>query len=68
MEARTKPCCKQSQTTLIGINISGINSCLFVLIQHEGGQGLIEENEIYSNTLAGVWITTGKYITFSFIL
>jgi len=33
---------------------------LFVLYQHEGGQGLIEENEIFSNTLAGVWITTGK--------
>lgn len=29
-------------------------------IQHEKGQGLIEENEVYSNTLAGVWITTGS--------
>ena len=29
-------------------------------MQHEKGQGLIEENEVYSNTLAGVWITTGS--------
>ena len=28
--------------------------------QHEKGQGLIEENEVYSNTLAGVWITTSS--------
>ena len=28
--------------------------------QHEKGKGLIEENEVYSNTLAGVWITTGS--------
>lgn len=27
---------------------------------HEKGQGLIEENEVYANTLAGVWITTGS--------
>lgn len=27
---------------------------------HEKGQGLIECNEVYANTLAGVWITTGK--------
>lgn len=26
---------------------------------HEKGQGLIECNEVYANTLAGVWITTG---------
>lgn len=29
-------------------------------LQHEKGQGLIEENEVYANTLAGVWITTGS--------
>ncbi|KAL8588774.1 hypothetical protein ACOMHN_035270 [Nucella lapillus] len=28
--------------------------------EHEKGKGLIEENEVYSNTLAGVWITTGS--------
>ena len=28
--------------------------------QHEKGQGLIEENEVYCNTLAGVWITTSS--------
>ena len=27
--------------------------------QHEDGMGLIEDNEINNNTLAGVWITTG---------
>ncbi|MGH0158118.1 UNVERIFIED_CONTAM: hypothetical protein FKN15_065624 [Acipenser sinensis] len=27
---------------------------------HEKGQGVIEENEVYSNTLAGVWVTTGS--------
>ena len=27
--------------------------------QHEEGMGLIEDNEINNNTLAGVWITTG---------
>lgn len=27
---------------------------------HEKGQGLIENNEVYANTLAGVWITTGE--------
>lgn len=27
---------------------------------HEKGQGLIEENEVFANTLAGVWITTGS--------
>ena len=31
------------------------------LPQHEEGMGLIEDNEINNNTLAGVWITTGKY-------
>ena len=30
------------------------------LPQHEEGMGLIEDNEINNNTLAGVWITTGK--------
>lgn len=29
-------------------------------MQHEKGQGVIEENEVYSNTLAGVWVTTGS--------
>lgn len=29
-------------------------------LQHEKGQGVIEENEVYSNTLAGVWVTTGS--------
>ena len=30
------------------------------LPQHEEGMGLIEDNEINNNTLAGVWITTGR--------
>lgn len=30
------------------------------MFQHEKGQGVIEENEVYSNTLAGVWVTTGS--------
>lgn len=30
------------------------------VFQHEKGQGVIEENEVYSNTLAGVWVTTGS--------
>ena len=33
---------------------------LTFVLQHEKGQGLIEENEVYANTLAGVWITTGS--------
>lgn len=32
----------------------------FCITQHEKGQGVIEENEVYSNTLAGVWVTTGS--------
>lgn len=32
----------------------------FCVTQHEKGQGVIEENEVYSNTLAGVWVTTGS--------
>lgn len=32
----------------------------FSALQHEKGQGVIEENEVYSNTLAGVWVTTGS--------
>lgn len=32
----------------------------FCIAQHEKGQGVIEENEVYSNTLAGVWVTTGS--------
>ena len=35
-------------------------SCCSSLLQHEEGMGLIEDNEINNNTLAGVWITTGK--------
>ena len=35
---------------------------MILFFQHEGGLGLIEDNEIYSNTLAGVWITTGKFL------
>ena len=31
-----------------------------LFFQHEKGKGLIDENEVYSNTLAGVWITTGS--------
>lgn len=34
--------------------------CWFCITQHEKGQGVIEENEVYSNTLAGVWVTTGS--------
>ena len=35
--------------------------CVCVCVsQHEKGQGVIEENEVYSNTLAGVWVTTGS--------
>ena len=33
---------------------------------HEKGQGLIENNEVYANTLAGVWITTGNILTAAF--
>lgn len=33
---------------------------VFCVMQHEKGQGVIEENEVYSNTLAGVWVTTGS--------
>ena len=37
-----------------------VNSCVFPYFsQHEDGMGLIEDNEINNNTLAGVWITTG---------
>lgn len=32
---------------------------------HEKGQGLIECNEVYANTLAGVWITTGMSYTYN---
>ena len=28
--------------------------------QHDNGRGIIEGNEIHSNALAGVWITTGS--------
>jgi len=34
--------------------------CVSCVPQHEKGQGVIEENEVYSNTLAGVWVTTGS--------
>lgn len=36
------------------------NTPASALSQHEKGQGVIEENEVYSNTLAGVWVTTGS--------
>jgi len=29
-------------------------------IIQENGEGLIEENEVYDKTLAGVWISTGS--------
>uniref|UniRef100_A0A914R5I6 Carbohydrate-binding/sugar hydrolysis domain-containing protein n=1 Tax=Parascaris equorum TaxID=6256 RepID=A0A914R5I6_PAREQ len=28
--------------------------------EHEKGKGLIEENEVYGNALAGIWVTTGS--------
>ena len=31
--------------------------------QHDNGRGIIEGNEIHSNALAGVWITTGSQPT-----
>ena len=37
--------------------------CRSSLPQHEEGMGLIEDNEINNNTLAGVWITTGKNLS-----
>lgn len=40
----------------------GIESHFFYFSVHEKGQGLIEENEVYANSLAGVWCTTGKVI------
>ena len=30
-------------------------------MQHDSGRGLVEGNEIHSNALAGVWITTGSH-------
>lgn len=38
----------------------GAHSPSCSVFQHEKGQGVIEENEVYSNTLAGVWVTTGS--------
>lgn len=39
---------------------SALISKLLTSVKHEKGQGVIEENEVYSNTLAGVWVTTGS--------
>ena len=33
---------------------------MILSLQHDNGIGLIEGNEIHSNALAGVWITTGS--------
>ena len=44
----------------MNIQLNIFFSYLFAYFQHEKGKGLIEENEVYSNTLAGVWITTGS--------
>lgn len=41
-------------------SVTGRSSDGLCLTQHEKGQGVIEENEVYSNTLAGVWVTTGS--------
>ena len=35
-------------------------SFLLLPWQHDSGRGLVEGNEIHSNALAGVWITTGS--------
>ena len=32
----------------------------FLYFQHDNGRGIIEGNEIHSNALAGVWITTAS--------
>ena len=39
--------------------VLGLDAFFFTL-QHDGGRGLVEGNEIHSNALAGVWITTGS--------
>lgn len=54
--------CKKKKSILFQMYMSFfLGFFMFVShIQHEKGQGLIEENEVYSNTLAGVWITTGS--------
>jgi parallel beta-helix repeat protein len=36
------------------------NGCHGGIYIHDGGMGTIEENDIYGNTLAGVWVTTGE--------
>ena len=55
------PSCINSDTVgqckNIVISLNWID-CLY--LQHEKGKGLILENEVYSNTLAGVWVTTGS--------
>lgn len=33
---------------------------VFTIQVHEKGKGLIEENEVYGNSLAGIWVTTGS--------
>ncbi|XP_052743958.1 F-box only protein 11 isoform X2 [Bicyclus anynana] len=61
-----RPCCGAIASTRASRSVSvhshnkihhGQHGDIYV---HEKGQGLIEENEVYANTLAGVWITTGS--------
>ena len=44
---------------MTGISLDS-RHCHSSFSQHEEGMGLIEDNEINNNTLAGVWITTGN--------
>lgn len=46
--------------SLLQLSCAIIDMWWFCVTQHEKGQGVIEENEVYSNTLAGVWVTTGS--------
>ena len=46
--------------SIFGICSISLMNFAVLLPQHEEGMGLIEDNEINNNTLAGVWITTGK--------
>lgn len=50
----------QPTSVFILFDMTHICVCRSSLPQHEEGMGLIEDNEINNNTLAGVWITTGK--------
>lgn len=65
LERRTS----HSKGAMRGLWVQAAKGCLHLAdvldsyascIQHEKGQGVIEENEVYSNTLAGVWVTTGS--------